>query len=269
MSGRLIILPHKSWNVWGRENKEKVARDERLAKEADEREAKERVNREQTLRLDKLRRKRRDGGEDGGEEAIEEEVVVLDEEEKRRSHLNFYKEPDKYEKQMKRKSKWDEDEGEVKRREDGEKMPSWMENVSERDIWGRGGVVGSTPWYVGRDQDKDTNDDGSSGGQRRGKIAKREVEEDHMMRDPMYSFISKEDQEEEEKDDHKRRKKKKNKHKKKKKKKRGKSDKKKRRSRSSESEDNDDEIARLRRVRMRREIEERRRAKDLMSNYNT
>ena len=266
MSGRLIILPHKSWNVWGRENKEKVARDERLAKEADEREAKERVNREQTLRLDKLRRKRRDGGEDGGEEAIEEEVVVLDEEEKRRSHLNFYKEPDKYEKQMKRKSKWDEDEGEVKRREDGEKMPSWMENVSERDIWGRGGVVGSTPWYVGRDQDKDTTND-SSGGQRRGKVAKREVEEDHMMRDPMYSFISKEDQEEE-KDDHKRRKKKKNKHKKKKKKKSGKSDKKKRRSRSSESEDNDDEITRLRRVRMRREIEERRRAKDLMSNYN-
>lgn len=36
MSGRLVILPHKSWNVWGRENKEKVARDERNAREEEE-----------------------------------------------------------------------------------------------------------------------------------------------------------------------------------------------------------------------------------------
>lgn len=34
MSGRLVILPHKSWNVWNRDNREKVARDERLFQEA-------------------------------------------------------------------------------------------------------------------------------------------------------------------------------------------------------------------------------------------
>jgi hypothetical protein len=33
MSGRLVILPHKSWNVWNRDNREKVLRDERLHKE--------------------------------------------------------------------------------------------------------------------------------------------------------------------------------------------------------------------------------------------
>jgi hypothetical protein len=37
MSGRLVILPHKSWNVWNRDNREKVARDERLHREEQER----------------------------------------------------------------------------------------------------------------------------------------------------------------------------------------------------------------------------------------
>lgn len=36
MSGRLVILPHKSWNVWNQDNREKVARDERLHREAEE-----------------------------------------------------------------------------------------------------------------------------------------------------------------------------------------------------------------------------------------
>ena len=33
MSGRLVILPHKSWNVWNQDNKEKVLRDQRLFNE--------------------------------------------------------------------------------------------------------------------------------------------------------------------------------------------------------------------------------------------
>ncbi len=33
MSGRLVILPHKSWNVWNRDNREKVLKDEREHKE--------------------------------------------------------------------------------------------------------------------------------------------------------------------------------------------------------------------------------------------
>lgn len=36
MSGRLVILPHKSWNVWNQDNREKVARDERLHREAED-----------------------------------------------------------------------------------------------------------------------------------------------------------------------------------------------------------------------------------------
>ena len=33
MSGRLVILRHKSWNVWNKDNQEKVLRDERLHRE--------------------------------------------------------------------------------------------------------------------------------------------------------------------------------------------------------------------------------------------
>lgn len=33
MSGRLVILRHKSWNVWNQDNQEKVLRDERLNRE--------------------------------------------------------------------------------------------------------------------------------------------------------------------------------------------------------------------------------------------
>lgn len=36
MSGKLKILPHKRWNVWNRDNVEKVLRDERVAGEAAE-----------------------------------------------------------------------------------------------------------------------------------------------------------------------------------------------------------------------------------------
>ena len=47
MSGRLVILPHKSWNVYNTDNVEKVLRDERLEKERQEREAKEQRRRDQ------------------------------------------------------------------------------------------------------------------------------------------------------------------------------------------------------------------------------
>lgn len=38
MSGRLVILPHKRWNVWNQDNVEKVLRDERLERERLDRE---------------------------------------------------------------------------------------------------------------------------------------------------------------------------------------------------------------------------------------
>jgi hypothetical protein len=39
MSGRLVILRHKSWNVWNQDNVEKVLRDERLHRETIEEES--------------------------------------------------------------------------------------------------------------------------------------------------------------------------------------------------------------------------------------
>lgn len=55
MSGRLVILPHKSWNVWNATNKNKVLRDERLEREAAQHTAQiERAN-TQELTLSTLR----------------------------------------------------------------------------------------------------------------------------------------------------------------------------------------------------------------------
>lgn len=36
MSGRLVILRHKKWNVWNQDNQEKVLKDERLAREEEQ-----------------------------------------------------------------------------------------------------------------------------------------------------------------------------------------------------------------------------------------
>ena len=41
MSGRLVILRHKKWNVWNQDNQERVLKDERLHKEKEEKRDKE------------------------------------------------------------------------------------------------------------------------------------------------------------------------------------------------------------------------------------
>lgn len=54
MSGNLKILVHKSWHVWKRENREKVARDERNFKEDNERKEEKQKNLLQERNLELL-----------------------------------------------------------------------------------------------------------------------------------------------------------------------------------------------------------------------
>eukprot|EP01035_Chromulina_nebulosa_P067590 gene67590-92584_t len=51
MSGRLVILPHKSWNVWNQDNKEKVLRDQRLFNEELQRKADNEKRQSQEMNL--------------------------------------------------------------------------------------------------------------------------------------------------------------------------------------------------------------------------
>lgn len=51
MSGRLVILPHKSWNVWNQDNKEKVLRDQRLFNEEIQRKADNEKRQSQEMNL--------------------------------------------------------------------------------------------------------------------------------------------------------------------------------------------------------------------------
>lgn len=56
MSGRLVILPHKSWHVWNQDNREKVKRDERLHREAQAAEELKQRKVFQQQQLDAMRR---------------------------------------------------------------------------------------------------------------------------------------------------------------------------------------------------------------------
>ncbi|KAJ1421915.1 hypothetical protein B484DRAFT_452575 [Ochromonadaceae sp. CCMP2298] len=66
MSGRLIILPHKSWNVWNRDNREKVARDERLHREDLEAKLEKEKALQQERNLAVLRAEQEEEGGGGG-----------------------------------------------------------------------------------------------------------------------------------------------------------------------------------------------------------
>jgi hypothetical protein len=54
MSGRLVILPHKRWNVWNADNVEKVLKDERVEREQQEAERSRGRRTEQEASYEKL-----------------------------------------------------------------------------------------------------------------------------------------------------------------------------------------------------------------------
>lgn len=56
MSGRLVLLPHKAWNVWNQDNREKVLRDERLDREQKVATAKDEQGKRRKLNYDNLRK---------------------------------------------------------------------------------------------------------------------------------------------------------------------------------------------------------------------
>jgi hypothetical protein len=55
MSGRLVILRHKSWNVWNQDNREKVLRDQRLHQEEVSRKVEQEKKNSQELNLEILK----------------------------------------------------------------------------------------------------------------------------------------------------------------------------------------------------------------------
>lgn len=69
----LHILRHKSWHVWNQDNRERVLRDERLAKEEEEHKKQRAIEGEQEFRLSQLRKKikRDEDGQDAEEEVDE------------------------------------------------------------------------------------------------------------------------------------------------------------------------------------------------------
>jgi hypothetical protein len=73
MSGRLVILPHKSWNVWNQDNREKVMRDERLHREAEEAKVEKEKKLLQEQNLELLRAT--NGIDDKTSDAADAEVV--------------------------------------------------------------------------------------------------------------------------------------------------------------------------------------------------
>ena len=87
--GGLNIIPKKSWNVYGRDNRERVKRDEAEAEERRREKEKEKVQEERDARWQKLsKQQQRKGADEGGER--EEGHVNLFEREEREERRTRY-----------------------------------------------------------------------------------------------------------------------------------------------------------------------------------
>ncbi|KAG7351401.1 hypothetical protein IV203_010761 [Nitzschia inconspicua] len=101
MSGRLIILPKKSYCPWNAKNLERVERDEKEHREQQERDAKQQSNEEAQTRLERLRKRSRG---DGGHNDSGQERFNLFEKEEQESHTHAQQEGLLPENQAKRRN---------------------------------------------------------------------------------------------------------------------------------------------------------------------
>ena len=117
MSGRLVILRHKSWNVWNADNKEKVLRDERLHKE----QLDEKNKQERELISEKQR-----------------EALSNDDKSPKLEHVNLFDDLSKIDKKR-------ENEDYVKERNDKETKRLKQEGVAP---WALSEGTNTVPWYA-------------------------------------------------------------------------------------------------------------------------
>ncbi|CAM9664315.1 unnamed protein product [Discosporangium mesarthrocarpum] len=164
MSGRLIILPHKSWHVGKRENIEKVKRDERLAAEEEDvaRQRAREVHQEKNVEV--LREKRyisaathpRDGGGGGGlvHKRTKESRINRDDEAPggtdqgwgtRMQHVNFFSNEER--EAGKRLGKNADHEREKRERDLAEQRKTGLAPVALGDGAAELKAPGSKPWY--------------------------------------------------------------------------------------------------------------------------
>ncbi|QDZ24735.1 CIR N-terminal domain-containing protein [Chloropicon primus] len=91
--GGLNILPHKSWNVYNRENRARVKRDEEAAGRAEEEKKRKRQEGDSEYRFERLRARRR--GEGGGEDRGANRHVNLFEKEEAAAERGGHRRRDK------------------------------------------------------------------------------------------------------------------------------------------------------------------------------
>mmetsp|Transcript_222 Transcript_222/g.265 ORF Transcript_222/g.265 Transcript_222/m.265 type:complete len:281 (+) Transcript_222:93-935(+) len=93
MSGRLILLPHKTWNVWNREAIAKVRNDEKANEEELEKANEKKLKVESEARIEILRKRSRkkvhfadgEGDDDGTHKQVDEKIIFPEGE-----HINLF-----------------------------------------------------------------------------------------------------------------------------------------------------------------------------------
>ena len=193
MSGRLVILPHKSWNVWNQDNREKVARDERLNRE--ELEGKERKEKEcvQEHNLEQLLGFKRDTSDKNDVDVVEESNNDPNQQ-PFRLFGDLEEQERKNQEQLAAKKLQEEKELLAKRRAG---IAPWALGDGLAEMTG----TNQQPWYLKKQQPQSTNDNNiinnssSSGSSGNGVMTVNEIvakERDELLKvklDPMRRLL--------------------------------------------------------------------------------